>query len=195
MTGSGPKQTPAGQTPSQTIGPFFHDALMRDAVTELDPQRQAGSPIRIVGSVIDGAGEVVSDAMVEVWQADSGGRYRHPADGRSADVPSAFVGFGRVGTDDDGRFGLTTVMPGTVPGPEGSVQAPHLNVQVFARGLLDRVNTRIYFPDHPANTSDPVLSMVPPDRRSTLIATSKGSGEYRFDVVLQGPRETVFFEL
>lgn len=186
------------QTPSQTIGPFFHDALMRYGVDRVDPEGAAGSPVAVHGSVLDGAGEVVTDAMVELWQADGGGRYRHPADGRVADVPSSFIGFGRVATDD-GAFRVETAMPGTVPGPHGSIQAPHLSLQIFARGLLDRLSTRVYFPDHPANADDPVLAQVPETRRDTLIAQPEGQdGEaavFRFDVVLQGEGETVFFEV
>lgn len=186
------------QTPAQTIGPFFHDALMRDGVDELDPEGAAGSPLVIEARVLDGAGNVVDDAMVEVWQADGGGRYRHPADGRAPDVPSSFIGFGRVAATDDGRYRVSTVMPGTVPGRDGAVQAPHLNVHVFGRGLLDKLATRIYFPAQPANEDDPVLTSVPPARRPTLIAEADGDLDgvprFRFDIVLQGDGETVFFD-
>ena len=186
------------QTTSQTVGPFFHFALMRDGVDELDPERAAGTPIVITGAVLDGAGDPVSDAMVEIWQADGGGRYRHPADGRVGDVPTSFIGFGRMASTDEGVYRASTAMPGTVPGPDGSVQAPHLNVQIFARGLLDHLSTRIYFPDHPANAEDPVLARVPESRRDTLMARPDGSdGDvpvYRFDVVLQGEGETAFFD-
>lgn len=186
------------QTPAQTVGPFFHHALMRDGVDDLDPDGNAGSPIIVEGTVRDGAGDVVGDAMIETWQSDGGGRYRHPADGRSADVPGAFIGFGRVASDDDGSFTIRTVMPGTVPGRGGSVQAPHLNVHVFARGLLDKLATRIYFDGLEANAADPVLSSVPADRRSTLLARpdgdDQGAARYRFDIVLQGDGETVFFD-
>lgn len=187
------------QTPSQTIGPFFHFGLMRYGVDEIDPERSAGTPIVVEGDVIDGAGDIVSDAMVEIWQADGGGRYRHPADGRVGDVPSSFIGFGRVASTDEGSFRFTSAMPGTVPGPDGTIQAPHLNVQVFARGLLDHLATRIYFPGHPANADDPILAQVPEARRGTLIAREQGKDVdtvvYRFDIVLQGEGETVFFEV
>jgi protocatechuate 3,4-dioxygenase, alpha subunit len=186
------------QTPSQTIGPFFHDALMRDGVDDLDPDGEAGAPIVVTGTVVDGVGDVVDDAMVELWQSDGAGRYRHPADGRSGDVPSSFIGFGRLATAADGTFRARTVMPGTVPGREGTVQAPHLNVHVFARGLLDKLATRIYFEGHAANAHDPVLQSVPAPRRDTLVARPDGEEDgrarYRFDVVLQGPGETVFFD-
>lgn len=187
------------QTPSQTVGPFFHDGLMKLAVDDLDPDRAAGSAIRIHGAVIDGAGDAVGDAMVEIWQADGGGRYRHPVDGRSSDVPSSFIGFGRVAATEDGTYHLDTAMPGTVPGRDGTVQAPHLNVQVFARGLLNHVCTRIYFAGNPANDADPVLATVPEDRRATLLAQPDGEmdgvARYRFDIVLQGDGETVFFDV
>lgn len=186
------------QTPSQTIGPFFHDALMRDGVDDLDPDATAGSAIVITGTVRDGAGDVVDDAMVEIWQSDGAGRYRHPADGRSADVARSFIGFGRVATADGGTFRVRTVMPGTVPGRGGTVQAAHLNIHVFARGLLDKLATRIYFEGHAANDRDPVLQSVPADRRDTLLARADGQEDgadrYRFDVVLQGVDETVFFD-
>ncbi|MFA9444085.1 protocatechuate 3,4-dioxygenase subunit alpha [Egicoccus sp. AB-alg6-2] len=187
------------QTPSQTVGPFFHYALTEEPVDRLDPDGQAGEPIVVLGTIRDGVGDLVADAMVEVWQADGGGRYRHPADGRAADVPSAFIGFGRVATSrDTGEFRITTVMPGTVPGRDGSVQAPHLNLQLFARGLLDHLHTRIYFDGVAANENDPVLASVPAERRHTLIAHRDGDEDglprYRFDVVLQGEDETVFFD-
>lgn len=186
------------QTPAQTVGPFFHYALTEVPVDELDPDGAAGTPIVVVGTVYDGAGDPVPDAMVEVWQSDGAGRYRHPLDGRSSDVPTSFIGFGRVATTAEGRYRIATVMPGTVPGRNGTIQAPHLNVHVFARGLLDKLSTRIYFSDHPANAEDPVLAAVPAERRDTLIAGGDGEDggvpRYRFDVVLQGERETVFFD-
>jgi protocatechuate 3,4-dioxygenase, alpha subunit len=186
------------QTPSQTIGPFFHYALMQDGVDDLDPAGEAGRPIVISGSVRDGAGAVISDAMVEVWQSDGAGRYRHPADGRSSDVPSSFLGFGRVASAHDGTYRVRTAMPGTVPGRDGSVQAPHLNVHVFARGVLDKLATRIYFEGSQANEQDPVLTSVPFERRGTLLARPDGeegdARRYRFDIVLQGEGETVFFD-
>lgn len=192
-------QSPLDQTPSQTVGPFFHDALLEHGVSDLDPSGIAGEPIEVEGSVRDGSGAAVADAMLEIWQSDGNGRYRHPADGRSPDVPTDFIGFGRIGTNDDGVFRFSTVMPGTVPYAGDGVQAPHLNVHVFARGLLDRLMTRIYFEDQDANSKDPVLARVPEDRRSTLLArrVKKGHNEatrYRFDIVLQGNDETVFFD-
>jgi protocatechuate 3,4-dioxygenase alpha subunit len=186
------------QTPPQTVGPFFHDALMADGVDDLDPTGEAGAPIVVTGQVRDGAGDLVTDAMIEIWQPDGNGRYRHPADGRSADVPTSFIGFGRVASTDDGTYRLRTVMPGSVPGRDGSTQAPHLNVHVFARGLLDKLATRIYFDGVDANDHDRVLGSVPAERRATLVAGADGEEHavrrYRFDIVLQGDGETVFFD-
>lgn len=183
-------------TPSQTIGPFFHDALLDRDRSELVPPDHPEA-IRIEGTVSDGAGEVVPDAMVEIWQANPSGRYNDPADDRD-DLPldEDFSGFGRSGTDDGGEFSFVTVKPGPVPGPEGELQAPHLMVTVFARGLLKRLVTRIYFPDEEeANASDPVLSSIEDEGlRRTLIARDEG-GVLRFDVHLQGEEQTAFFEL
>ena len=182
-------------TPSQTIGPFFHDALLDKDRSELVPPDHPEA-IRIVGTVYDGAGEAVPDAMVEIWQANRSGRYNDPADDRD-DLPldEDFSGFGRSGTDG-GEFSFVTVKPGPVPGPDGRMQAPHLMVSVFARGLLKRLVTRIYFPEEEeANASDPVLSSIE-DRelRKTLIARGEG-GALRFDIHLQGEEQTAFFEL
>ncbi len=183
-------------TPSQTVGPFFHNALLDEDRSELvSPDHPEA--IRIEGTVYDGAGEVVPDAMVEIWQANSSGRYDHPADDRE-DLPldEDFSGFGRSGTDVDGKFSFVTLKPGPVPGPDGRMQAPHLMVSVFARGLLKRLVTRIYFPDEEeANASDPVLSSIE-DRelRRTLVAGDEG-GVLRFDIRLQGEGQTAFFAL
>lgn len=188
------------QTPSQTIGPFFHDCLMQIGVDDLDPDRQAGRHVRLRGQVLDGGGEPVSDAMLEIWQADSHGRYLHPVDHWPDQPQDSFVGFGRVATDEHGRWALETVLPGAVPGAEtgGRTQAPHLTVQVFARGLLDQLCTRIYFPDEPANDTDPILTSVPAERRPALVAEadeSSGDSSYVFDIVLQGDAETPFFDV
>lgn len=188
------------QTPAQTVGPFFHDGLLRLAVDDLDPQQVAGRPIQVHGRVLDGDGAPIDDAMLEVWQPDGDGRYQHPLDPRRPEVPDGFLGFGRIPTADDGTYRFDTASPGPVPGPAGTTQAPHLNLLVFARGLLDLLSTRLYFPDlASANAEDPVLSAVPESRRPTLIATAEaerdGRAVFRFDVVLRGPGETVFFEL
>ena len=181
-------------TPSQTVGPFFAILVpVRDRL-RLRADGTPGAPIRVDGSVRDGTGRAVPDALVEIWQANAEGRYDHPEDpGRGGPDP-AFAGFGRVHTDPDGCFTIETVKPGRVPGP-GRLQAPHLLVGLFARGLLARLVTRIYFDDEPSNAGDPILDCVPPDHRSTLVATSRGDGGYRFEIVLQGPDETVFFDV
>lgn len=178
-------------TPSQTIGPYFAIGLpWQEGSHAADP----GTPglLTISGVVHDGCGEPVPDALIEAWQADSEGRFADPyiADPSSL---AGFRGFARVATDDGGRFGIVTVKPGPVPGCDGRMQAPHVDVSVFARGLLHRLVTRVYFADEPdANASDPVLAAVAPDRRATLIAGCADDG-YRFDIRLQGPGETVFF--
>jgi protocatechuate 3,4-dioxygenase alpha subunit len=179
------------------VGPFFHDALLDDYRSELVPPDHPEA-IRIEGTVYDGAGEPVSDAMVEIWQADQVGRYSDLKDDRQ-ELPldaETFSGFGRSGTDADGRFSFVTVKPGPVPGPGGGTQAPHIMVSVFARGLLKRVVTRIYFPDEEeANANDPVLSSVEDlGFRRTLVAHDEGDA-LRFDIYLQGTNQTAFFEL
>ncbi|HTF10111.1 MAG TPA: protocatechuate 3,4-dioxygenase subunit alpha, partial [Asanoa sp.] len=144
------------------------------------------------GVVVDGAGEPVPDALVETWQADRAGRFDHPDDPRGAVASPGFRGFARCPTDPEGRWAIRTVRPGPVPGPDGTLQAPHIDVSVLARGLLDRLVTRIYFPDEAANAGDPVLSQVDPIRRQTLVARESDDGLV-FDITLQGDHETVFF--
>jgi protocatechuate 3,4-dioxygenase, alpha subunit len=184
-------------TPSQTVGPFFHDALLDEDRSELiSPEHPYA--VWIVGTVYDGAGEPVPDAMVEIWQANQAGRYNDYKDDRE-DLPldpETFSGFGRSGTDAGGRFSFVTVKPGPVPGPDGGMQAPHIMVSVFARGLLKRVVTRIYFPDEgEANANDPVLSSLDDlGLRRTLVAHDEGDA-LRFDIYLQGENQTAFFEL
>jgi len=190
---------PLGITPSQTVGPFFAYALtprgryaLADLATDdLTTDDAVGTRIRIEGRVLDGDGAAVTDAMIEVWQADGEGRY---CGTDAAPSNSAFRGFGRAPTDLDGRFAFTTVKPGRVPGP-GGLQAPHINLGVFARGVLRRMFTRLYFEDESAaNRSDPILALVPQEARETLIAKRSGEGCYSFDIRLQGANETVFFE-
>lgn len=177
-------------TASQTVGPFFSFALLDLVTPELVPPETPGA-IRLEGVVLDGEGTPVDDAMVEIWQADVEGHYAQPS---GSVTEAAFTGFGRCATDADGRFWFVTTKPGVVPAADGRPQAPHLDVSVFARGLLKRLVTRIYFPDEEAaNAADPVLSSLPsPDERATLVAAAS-DGVLRFDIRLQGERETVFF--
>ena len=192
-----------GLTPSQTVGPFFLNCLLRDDARRnvLTGARTVGERIRIEGRVLDGDGTGVPDAMVEIWQANAAGRYRHPADQRNnRPLDPDFIGFGRSGTDDAGAFWFDTIRPGAVPFEGDRMQAPHIGLHVFARGLLNHLTTRLYFDGDPANASDPVLLRVPEARRSTLLAhrapaAATGLAVYHLDIVLQGPGETVFFNV
>ncbi len=191
-----------GITPSQTVGPYFAYALTPAAYSlkplagnDLVTPDTVGEPIRLEGRVTDGAGDPVPDCFLEVWQADGGGRYPGQPDARPN---TTFKGFGRSEADKDGRYSFRTVKPGQVPGLDGKLQAPHIDVGIFARGILRRMFTRIYFEGEAANGSDAILALVPADRRQTLIARRDGSVDgmprYVFDVRLQGNDETVFFE-
>ena len=191
-------------TSSQTVGPFFSPALLREDARRnvLTQPETFGLRIRIEGRVLDGDGVPVPDAMVEIWQANANGRYNHPADLSPAPLDRSFLGFGRSGTDDDGSYWFETIKPGPVPFNGERMQAPHIGVIVFSRGLLNHLVTRLYFEDEPTNAEDPVLQYVPDDRRATLMAsrvTRRESGVamviYRFDIVLQGANETAFFNL
>jgi protocatechuate 3,4-dioxygenase alpha subunit len=183
-------------TPSQTVGPYFHIGLHYGERRELvDPESRRA--IRIEGVVSDGEGAPVDDALIEIWQATEAGRYAHPEDNRSEPpLEDGFNGFGRCETDELGRYHFVTVKPGPVPAPGGGMQAPHIEVSVFARGLLKRLVTRMYFPgEERANREDPVLALIEdPERRATLLAVDEDGG-YRFDIHLQGERETAFFDV
>ncbi|WP_226350879.1 protocatechuate 3,4-dioxygenase subunit alpha [Pseudonocardia sp. ICBG601] len=223
-------------TPTQTVGPYLALGLPWPDGPDVVPDGTPGA-VLIGGTVFDGNGALVPDALVETWQADPDGRFDHPDDPRGAAKPSVegFRGFGRCPTDDEGRWWIRTVLPGALPAeapqgadagsaeapqgadarsagaPQGadarsagaphgadarSAEAPHVNVSVFARGLLDRVVTRIYFPEHAAaHATDPLLTAVPADRRHTLVAVADGPGRYRFDIRLRGEGETVFLAL
>ena len=181
-------------TPAQTIGPFFAVGLIwadgPDVVAEGTP-----GAVRIGGRVLDGAGDPVPDALVETWQADPDGCFAHPDDPRGP-ATGGFRGFGRCPTDAGGRWAIRTLKPGPVPAPDGGTEAPHLDVSVFARGLLGRVVTRIYFPDEAeANATDPVLRSIPDPRlRERLVAVPDGVG-LGFDIHLQGDQETPFLAI
>ncbi|MQA75785.1 MAG: protocatechuate 3,4-dioxygenase subunit alpha [Solirubrobacterales bacterium] len=182
-------------TPSQTVGPFFHIGLRSDGWREL-VALDSPDAIRLEGVVVDGEGEIVDDALIEIWQANRAGRYAHPEDAREeVAFEDGFSGFGRCETDAEGSYRFVTVKPGPVPAPGGRMQAPHIEVSVLARGLLKRLATRIYFPDEgEANAADPVLSALDPELRGTLLAREDG-GALRFDIRLQGDGETVFFDV
>ena len=193
-----------GQTPSQTVGPYFAYGLTPEqygyplasiASSDLRTPDVAGQEIRIEGRVLDGEGAPINDAMIEIWQADGQGRYAHPTDPRGSNI--GFKGFGRCGTGTDpaNRFVFETVKPGSVDGK----QAPHVSVIVFMRGLLSHAYTRLYFSDEAAaNAADPVLRSVPEARRASLIAKREDTASgpvYRFDIHMQGDAETIFFDV
>ena len=182
-------------TPFQTIGPFFHHALLFKGGETLVAEGTSGQPIVIEGTVRDGAGAAVSEALIEIWQANAAGRYNHPGDAQDRPLDKAFDGFGRTPTNESGSFSFVTIKPGPVPDLSGRSQAPHVLVSILARGILTRLITRIYFDDEPANDTDPVLGLVPVERRPTLIARRNADGRYRFDIRLQGDNETVFFDV
>jgi len=179
---------------SQTIGPFLRIGLEWMQVEDMAPRGVAGERVSIRGRVVDGNGRPVNDAAVEIWQANSHGRYAHPEDKQDKPLEKTFRGYGRSLTDDDGAFRFNTIKPGRVPGPDGKLQAPHLTVTIFMRGLLKHLQTRIYFPDDPANAEDPILALVPAERRSTMIARRSADGTLEWNAVLQGKNETVFFD-
>ncbi len=200
-------------TPSQTVGPFFAYGLAPDGRCHWDPNGSyswketvgdnlitpdaTGQKIRIEGCVSDGDGLPVNDAMIEIWQADAQGRYVH-ARGEKPRPNAKFTGFGRSATDKDGIYSFDTVKPGAVAGPNGKPQAPHIVVCVFSRGMLRQIYTRLYFSDETTNNNDPILALVPADRRETLVAHKTMRGElpvYRFDIRIQGENETVFFDI
>jgi protocatechuate 3,4-dioxygenase, alpha subunit len=184
-------------TTSQTVGPFFHLGCAPRYRTELAGPGVSGERVTIQGRVLDGDGQAVPDALLEVWQADASGEYAQQA-GRGAKAgENVFFGFGRIPTDADGNFHFSTIKPGSVSAPDGTRQAPHILVSVFARGLLTRLVTRIYFPEEPLNESDFVLRTVEAGRRETLMAKPvSGRSELReCNVILQGADETVFFDL
>jgi protocatechuate 3,4-dioxygenase, alpha subunit len=181
-------------TTSQTIGPYLRIGLEWMVIEDLAPQGIKGEPVRIEGRVLDGDGKPVNDAAVEIWQANSQGRYASPEDPQEKPLEPGFRGYGRSLTDDAGAFRFRSIKPGRVPGPDAKLQAPHLSVTIFMRGLLKQLVTRMYFPDDPANADDPVLSLVPAERRSTLIARKRVDGTLEWNLVLQGKNETVFFD-
>ena len=182
-------------TPSQTIGPFYWGTIVNTCHADLAPNGVAGERIEIVLALHDVAGAIVTDGLFELWQANSHGRYNHPDDRRNLPLDAGFEGYGRASTDGSGFARFSTVKPGRVPWPEGGLQAPHINVSLFARGVLNRLATRLYFDGDPALAEDPVLKLVEPARRATLIAKRDDKGVWRLPIHLGGPNETVFFDV
>ena len=213
----------AGQTPWQTTGPFFHFGLAWKGGADLTAESALGSrldltapghdvliehkntnrhlvkgvKIELIGNMFDNTGAPLTDALIEIWQANAAGRYASVSDARS-DVPldENFLGFGRGATDKDGSYRFRTIRPGRVPGPGNSLQAPHIALGIIGPGILKRLTTRVYFADAPENADDPILALVPDSRRAALIAEPEpgAPSTYRFDIRLGGPRETVFFD-
>jgi protocatechuate 3,4-dioxygenase alpha subunit len=181
-------------TGSQTVGPYLHIGLTWLVTRSIAPAGVAGERVTVQGRLLDGDGAPVNDGLIEIWQANSHGKYAHPDDRQKKPLDKRFRGFGRIPTDARGAFRFTTIKPGAVPGPKGRPQAPHLVVTVFMRGLLKQLATRMYFPDDPANARDPLLALVPAARRPTLIAKRKSRGVLEWNIVLQGKGETVFLD-
>jgi protocatechuate 3,4-dioxygenase alpha subunit len=179
------------------VGPFFRPSLISAGAENLVRAETRGERVTIEGRVIDGDGAPVTDAMLEIWQANAEGRYDHPDDDQEKLLDPTFHGYGRAATDARGAFRFHTIKPGPVPGADGELQAPHINVSIFARGLLRRLVTRIYFPDEALNATDAVLNAAPRDRRATMVAawTDSTRRALHFDVILQGAHETVFLDL
>ncbi|MGA9858499.1 MAG: protocatechuate 3,4-dioxygenase subunit alpha [Solirubrobacteraceae bacterium] len=184
-----------GLTPSQTVGPYFAIGLPWPEGPHVVAEGTPGA-FTITGTVYDGAGQPVPDHLIEIWQADPEGRFADLHEHGGPSELDGFRGFARYGVEaGDGTFEIVTVKPGRVPEAGGRLQAPHIDVSLFARGMLNRVVTRIYFADEEqANAEDPILAQVPADRRATLVAAPHDGG-YRFDIRIQGPGETVFFDI
>ena len=181
-------------TPSQTVGPYLHLGLTDTrSISRVAGDGAKGERVWITFRVLDGGGVPVPDAMIELWQADSGGNYVH---GNSGTDAVGFCGFGRLATREDGSCTFETIRPGCVPGSGSTVQAPHVNVSILGRGILKRLSTRVYFAGEPANAADPILALVPENRRATLFAQPDPArnSNWIFEVHLRGEGETVFFD-
>ena len=192
------KKTLLPPTPPQTIGPYFRIGLTAPRpLSRIAGPDTRGERLKLVCTVLDGRNAPVDDAMIEIWQANAEGKYNHPDDRQKKALDPDFIGHGRMGTNSEGICIFETVKPGRVPGPGNTLQAPHLEVSVFARGVLKRLATRIYFAGDPANNEDSVLALVPKARRATLLAQPiEGEpGAWRFDLHLNGKKETVFFDV
>jgi protocatechuate 3,4-dioxygenase alpha subunit len=184
-------------TASQTVGPFFHLELTdHGSLGQMADKGARGERIRLHCRVLDGDGAPVPDAMIELWQANAEGKYDHPEDPQAKQIDPVFHGYGRLPTREDGTCTFETIKPGRVPAPGGRLQAPHINVSIFARGLLKQLTTRIYFVGDSANDEDMALALVPRERRNTLMAQmDSADSSWRFEVHLCGDNETVFFNL
>lgn len=178
----------------QTVGPYLHIGLDWLTTRDIAGRGVKGERVKVAGRLIDGDGVGVGDGLVEIWQANAAGKYAHPDDTQNKPLERGWRGFGRIPTDANGGFEFSTIKPGRVAGPDGKLQAPHLVVAVFMRGLLKHLATRIYFPDEPANTEDPILKLVPAARRATLVARRAGNNALEWNIILQGKNETVFFD-
>ena len=179
---------------NQTVGPYLHIGLEWLTTRDIAGKGIKGERVAIAGRLIDGDGAGVNDGLIEIWQANAAGKYAHPEDTQKKPLEKGWRGFGRVPTDAKGGFRFTTIKPGRVPGPDGTLQAPHLVVSVFMRGMLKHLATRIYFPDEAAaNAEDPILKLVPAARRATLMPKPQGK-TLEWNLVLQGKNETVFFD-
>jgi protocatechuate 3,4-dioxygenase, alpha subunit len=180
----------------QTVGPYFRIGLAHLYEADIAGENIPGQHIHVQGRVFDGNLQPIPDAIVEVWQANAHGKYAHPDDQQDKPLERGFRGYGRIPTDDDGRFSFTTIKPGSVSEPNGEEQAPHLLVSLMMRGLLKRLVTRIYFPEEPLNSSDPTLQLIEPSRQKTLVLNPGDQpGTFTWDIHMQGNEETVFFEL
>ena len=180
----------------QTVGPFFRIGLERLFDTDIAGENIQGTRVAVQGRVLDGGGRPVPDAVIEVWQANAQGKYAHPVDTQDRPLEPGFKGFGRVPTDDDGVFRFATIKPGSVPGPGGRPQAPHLVIGLLMRGLLRGLVTRAYFPNEPTNAADPILQMIEAPRRKTLLLENSPEHDnlLLWDIHMQGDMETVFFD-
>ena len=183
-------------TPWQTVGPFFRIGLERLFTQDLAGEHAQGQRVQILGRIVDGDGVPIPDAVVEVWQANAHGKYAHPVDTQDKPLEQNFAGFGRMPTDDEGCFRFTTIKPGSVPMPDGMAQAPHLVVGVLMRGLLRGLVTRAYFAGDPLNAGDPILKLIEPARRATLMLRPSPEREdlLTWEIQMQGEHETVFLE-
>jgi protocatechuate 3,4-dioxygenase, alpha subunit len=184
--------------PAQTVGPFFHLGLTsKGSIGCLAGPDIRGERVKLICTVLDGDGKPIDDGMIEIWQANADGKYNHPEDTQEKPIEAGFLGFGRLPTDESGVCVFETIKPGRVPAWAGAEQAPHLNLSIFARGVLKRLATRVYFSGDPANVEDPVLALVPEQRRDTLMANPDPlqPGVWRFDIHLCGERESVFFDV